>query len=313
MPLNRTSIRDVFFYDATKPDDLLGGFFQSGAITEATFLDMLGIVVWVMYPIRVQERTSCHIVSRTSIPLERGVYDIYCQASIQVNNEPWIPRSISHNSCGRDDSSCQDSRFCHGVRSRDRRCVVSGLINPEAHIQANNWLGFQVAHIFPPEHESLWTQCDYGRGITDTDDTHEAPKIDSCQNGFLLVTGIHQGFDLYLISVNPDDNYKIVVFDIDIFGLDGRILDPICRNPDDPHRVSDQLLRWHFRQSVLANARGAGEPIFEHDFPPGHDMAGEILAGPYGQERFALEIASRLRRFTKDNRFRHGEILQLSG
>jgi len=112
--------------------------------------------------------------------------------------------------------------------------------------------------------------------------------------------------------VNPDDNYKIVVFDIDIFGLDGRILDPVCRNPDDPHRVSDQLLRWHFRQSILANVRGAGEPIFEHDLPPGHDMAGEILSGPYGQERFALEIASRLRRFPKDNRFRHEEILQLS-
>lgn len=30
----------------------------------------------------------------------------------------------------------------------------------------------------------------------------------------------------------------------------------------------DQLLRWHFRQAVLANMRGAGEPVFENDFPP---------------------------------------------
>ncbi|KAG0138790.1 hypothetical protein HOY82DRAFT_582414 [Tuber indicum] len=275
MALNRSRIRNVYFHDATNPDVTLGGFFQNGSITEAKFLDMLGILLIIEgNPPRVQERVSGDILSRTDIPLKRGIYDIYCDgmccispiywaprflispASIQVNNEPWIPR-----------------RFCHGVRSRDRRCVISGLINPEAHIQANNWLGFQVAHIFPPEHENLRTQCDYGREITDTDNTLEALKIDSY----------------------------------------GRILDPICHNPDDPHRASDQPLRWYFRQSILANARGAGEPIFEHDFPPGRDMAGEILAGPHGHFIFALEIASRLRRFPKDNRFRHREILQLSG
>jgi len=227
-------------------------------------------------------------------------------ASIQVSNEPWIPRSISLNTTARDD------RFCHEVRNRDRRCVFSGLINPEAHIQANKWSGFQPAYIFPPEHECLWTQYDYDREITDIDDTLGTPKIDSCQNGFLLGSCSRTNFEEYLISVNPDDNYKIVVFDEDIFGLDGRILDPVCRNPDDPHRVSDQLLRWHFRQSILANLRGAGEPIFEHDFPPGHDMAGEILAGPYGQERFELEIASRLRGFRKDNRSCHRDTVQLS-
>ncbi|KAG0640478.1 hypothetical protein HOY80DRAFT_1041749 [Tuber brumale] len=102
-------------------------------------------------------------------------------------------------------------------------------------------------------------------------------------------------FDAYFITVNPDDGYKVVVFDIDLFGCDGKILDPVCRNPADPHCVSDQLLRWHFHQSVLANVRGTGEPIFEHDFPPGTDMVGEILAGPYARERFELEIVARLR------------------
>ncbi|KAI9773480.1 MAG: hypothetical protein M1840_007697 [Geoglossum simile] len=105
----------------------------------------------------------------------------------------------------------------------------------------------------------------------------------------------HQMFDQYLLSVNPDDNHKITVFDIDIFGFDGRVLDPVCRNPEDPHRVSDQLLRWHFRQSVLANVRGAGEPIFEHDFPPGTDMMKEICKGPYAQKRFKRELAARFR------------------
>jgi len=97
------------------------------------------------------------------------------------------------------------------------------------------------------------------------------------------------------ISVNLDDGYKVAVFETDIYGYDGRILDPVCRNPTDPHCISDHLLRWHFRQSVLANVRGAGEPILEHDFLPGADLVGEILAGPYARERFELEIAARLR------------------
>lgn len=94
------------------------------------------------------------------------------------------------------------------------------------------------------------------------------------------------------------DNYKVVVFDDDLLGIDGRRLDPVCRNVEDPHRVSDELLRWHFRQSVLANMRGAGEPVFEHDFT-GTDMVKEISEGPRGKERFELELAARLHGFDK--------------
>lgn len=51
------------------------------------------------------------------------------------------------------------------------------------------------------------------------------------------------------------DGYRIIVYSGDVMGIDGKILGPICRNPDDPHRASDELLRWHFRQSVLANMK----------------------------------------------------------
>ena len=63
----------------------------------------------------------------------------------------------------------------------------------------------------------------------------------------------------------------------------------MCRDSGDPHRVSDELLRWHFRQSVLANMRGAGEPVFEHDFTD-EDMVKEIFKGPCAKERFELEF-----------------------
>lgn len=65
------------------------------------------------------------------------------------------------------------------------------------------------------------------------------------------------------------------MFDDDLLGIDGRSLDSVCRNPEDPHRVSDELLRWHFRQSVFANMN-------------------EIYKEPSGKERFELELSARL-------------------
>jgi len=61
-----------------------------------------------------------------------------------------------------------------------------------------------------------------------------------------------------------------------------------------PERPADELLRWHFRQAVLANMRGSGEPAFESDFPPGSDMVGEIMAGPKAAERIEFELFQRL-------------------
>jgi hypothetical protein len=40
--------------------------------------------------------------------------------------------------------------------------------------------------------------------------------------------------------------------------------------------------------------RGAGEPIFEHDFPPGSDIIGDILRGPKSAERMEYELFGRL-------------------
>ena len=88
------------------------------------------------------------------------------------------------------------------------------------------------------------------------------------------------------------DNYKIVCFGPDGEGIAGNHLDQ--QFLQDPHRPVDQLLRWHFRQAVFANMRGAGEPIFEVDFPPGSDMMGEIMSGPKAAERMEFELFSRL-------------------
>jgi len=102
-------------------------------------------------------------------------------------------------------------------------------------------------------------------------------KINSIQNGFLLRKDVHALFDRFLISINPDDGYKIVVFDPDIYGHDGRVLDPVCRNPANPDHVADGVLRWHYRQSVLANVRGGTDP----HAPPPIETSDDMLHPPW--------------------------------
>ena len=45
---------------------------------------------------------------------------------------------------------------------------------------------------------------------------------------------------------------------------------------------------------MLTNMKGAGEPTFEHDFPPGCDIMREIRNGPKAVERMEFEIFGRL-------------------
>ncbi|KAF8433827.1 hypothetical protein BGX38DRAFT_1251630 [Terfezia claveryi] len=84
----------------------------------------------------------------------------------------------------------------------------------------------------------------YGRWITDTDDTNGVLRINSLQNVMLLREHIHSM-------------------------LGGRVLDPVCREPNNVHHK---------------NMRGAGVPIFEHDFSRGN-MIGVISKEPYAKER----------------------------
>jgi len=39
--------------------------------------------------------------------------------------------------------------------------------------------------------------------------------------------------------------------------------------------------------------KGAGEPIFETDFPPGSDIMGQIMSGPKAGERMEFELFGR--------------------
>jgi hypothetical protein len=83
-----------------------------------------------------------------------------------------------------------------------------------------------------------------------------------------------------------------VFFTRDSRNLAGKYLDQ--KFLDNLQRSVDQLLRWHFRQAVLANMKEVGEPTFEHDFPPCSDIVGQIFDGPKAAERMEFEIFNRL-------------------
>ena len=84
MPINRSMGRNIHFYDATSRDVALGGLVQNGSVTEANFLDMLGMLLITDTPIQVQQRGSGHRVVRANNRLEPGEYDIHCNSRCRL-------------------------------------------------------------------------------------------------------------------------------------------------------------------------------------------------------------------------------------
>ncbi|KAK9242638.1 HNH endonuclease-domain-containing protein [Lipomyces tetrasporus] len=287
--------RNVHFYLFSEPDKPIGGMRLNPSVTERNFLFMLGIIIVATGPYRVTLRSTGVDVMATNDALRPGHYDIrpYSRRDrIAISDEPWITRVLSKTITGRDDF------FRVRVRERDGKCVITGTVNDNA--PSELWVGFEAAHIFPVSSEEYWMQNGLSLWITNRIGAHDT-GINSSQNGLLMLSNIHQSFDGFHFSINPDDGYKITCFDYNPFKIDGRLLDPVCRESSGEDGARDTLLRWHFRQAVLANLRGAGEPIFEMDFPPGSDMMGEIISGPDASRRMEAELFSRLNAYPSRN------------
>ncbi|KAH8147456.1 uncharacterized protein LAJ45_08613 [Morchella importuna] len=276
---NRSLGRNVHIYDASDPTGpVLGGLILTNGVTNVNLYSMVDIILILSSIYHLQDAGGSQ-VDRDDHPLQPGNYYVVTDGSISINNEICLTRTISLG------TGTLVASFRNAVRDRDRRCVITG--EEAVNADLGEWGGFEAAHIFPLAYEHDWK---YDRWITI--DSTDGRSINSVQNGILLRSDIHVLFDRYNVSINPDDDYKIVCFLRDSKGIAGKHLDQRLR--DDPRRPVDELLRWHFRQAVLANVRLVGEPIFEVDFPPGSDMIGEILSGPKAGERMEYELFSRL-------------------
>ncbi|KAK9367777.1 hypothetical protein V1509DRAFT_565978 [Lipomyces kononenkoae] len=279
--------RDVHFYLFSDPDKPLGGLRLNPSITAKVFLSMLETLIVASGRYRVTLRSTGYDLKPTDDALKPGDYDIrpYSRGvKIAITDEPCITRILSRTITGRDDF------FRARIRERDGKCTITGVLNKGAY--RNVWVGFEAAHVLPISSEQYWIQKGYSRWITNRVGERDT-GINSSQNGLLMLSHVHQKFDSFSFSINPDDGYKIICFDEDDFGIDGRILESSSQESSGPAGVRDELLRWHFRQAVLANMRGAGEPLYEMDFPPGTDMMGEILSGPEPGKRMEAELFSR--------------------
>ena len=85
--------------------------------------------------------------------------------------------------------------------------MVSSVPNPG--IPFNSWFGFEAAHVFPLEHESLWLSTGCEQWIANMNGVQEDRiignyGINSVQNGLLMRSDLHQEFDAYIFSINPD-------------------------------------------------------------------------------------------------------------
>ncbi|KAF8859306.1 hypothetical protein BDZ45DRAFT_589974 [Acephala macrosclerotiorum] len=282
-PHNRSAARDVHIFDISDRDTSIGGLILTAGVTNANLYAMIEIFVIFNGEYILRNESDTTIKKNDSLLLP-GNYYIDSLHPIHINNETLFTRTISLQ------TGTRVQAFRDAIRLRDRRCVITG----EEYLDDDEWWGFEAAHIFPLAYEQHWREYNYGRWISTPPNGEEIKggKINSVQNGLLLRGDIHQGFDMYKFSINPDDNYKIVCFSRDRKGIAGKYFDQ--RPLDDPQRPADHLLRWHFRQAVLTNMKGAGEPVFEHDFPPGSNIVGSILQGPKATERMEFELFSRL-------------------
>lgn len=141
-------------------------------------------------------------------------------------------------------------------------------------------------HIFPLSLDQHFAS----QGFTGINST----GADSPQNGMLLDSTVHQFWDSYSIAVNPNDGYRMQSFSPNVWELHGKVMDPVCRDPDNPLSVDGALLRWHYEQAVLCNVRRAGEPVLEFDFPPGTNMIEDIQQGPQPAQQMEAELFNRL-------------------
>jgi HNH endonuclease len=113
---------------------------------------------------------------------------------MEVNDEIVYTRAMSIQ------TGTRVQAFRDQVRERDGRCVVTKLENPGKVFGL--WRGFEAAHIFPLAYEQQWHEHNYSRWVTLP--PPRGGTINSVQNGLLLRSDLHQLFDYYDFSINPD-------------------------------------------------------------------------------------------------------------
>ncbi|KAL4795328.1 hypothetical protein BDV19DRAFT_389205 [Aspergillus venezuelensis] len=163
-----------------------------------------------------------------------------------------------------------ERHFRDAVFERDNeRCVITGQDSPSGRYTRR---AMAAAHIFPV------SRIDLPAGLF------------SAQNGLILAAAIHECWDAFEVTVNPDRSHRILFMGGDAHGINGRVLARSTKSGFPDHQVSDDCLRWHYRQAILTHMRGEGEKPWEENEDLNGNMnairslpeAGEILEAELG-------------------------------
>ncbi|KAK2462866.1 hypothetical protein APHAL10511_005064 [Amanita phalloides] len=181
------------------------------------------------------------------------------------------------------------------ARARDPCCLISGFP-----VLRGDYSRFKTAHIFPRVHDIDWVNEGYPSRITDPappEDVGGPTKIDSIQNIILLRSDLHDAWDNYKISVNPDRQYAVFAFAPGYDDIAGKVL-KLDHIQDLNLRPLDDLFRDHFLQAVLKNMKGDGEPTWDYEDALGGgsvDLSNmDIWGGELGRGHLEFEMAHRL-------------------
>ncbi|PUU84236.1 hypothetical protein B9Z19DRAFT_1150818 [Tuber borchii] len=174
-------------------------------------------------------------MERNDHNLQEGSYFIATAGTVKVNTEQFMAKlkAIAPGTRNHD--------FCRDIRARDGCCVISGDTPDDRDMARGYWGALDAAHIYPLRHEDHWTAGNFAQCISILPTSGQS--INSVENGLLLRSDIHRHFDNHYVTINPDLCLALILL----------IPHPL---PPPDNRPAIDLLRWHYRQSVLANVRG---------------------------------------------------------
>ncbi|KAF3221172.1 hypothetical protein TWF191_007142 [Orbilia oligospora] len=155
----------------------------------------------------------------------------------------------------------------------------------------------EAAHIWPLGKGSEWIRQNASRWIADSDSDglSDELKMNNPQNGILVSSTVHTLFDSYTLAINPEAGYRIYDFGRNKFGYGGNFMSATARQSNSNNNgARDTLLLWHFRQCVLANMRGAGEPLWDYSPREEGDVVGRLLSSDHTMTRLGEEVEARL-------------------
>ena len=158
--------RNVWIEFASEPGVVQGGLKAADSLTQREFLDMLNVVFHADGGF--QARLAGSVVppiTATDQPLLHGQYVLtpLCQGQqMRTSDERFYHRTryMTLSSVSREDA------FVHQVRHRDKRCVITGRLVPAESIEAEDWVTFRAAHIFPLALNHIFTTHEFSQLIS---------------------------------------------------------------------------------------------------------------------------------------------------